>query len=349
MDVKALQDKIVAAEQKVEKCKKTIERHKAQMEKKAKQLQDMGIDPEAADKYAIAKQNGDAGREIYWLLCDYDGKKDDIKNAIYKLEAAERICAGWKVKLDLEINRERIVQDQVPQVIKDFLQEWKEKAFEWYVRRHARYLEVKDDLRQQVREAKIEAVRTLPELASQKELLEKLYGDVGKADDHHFYNLWPRKPVEAFLKEKRLDDKSVQERLSWIGDQTIYKMCDFRNEDERLKWLDAVLEQEKKSKLLFFYESVTKITGPITDAKGLYMSAGDLNGVVLGEKGAAKVNTFSAGGWNIQCFHYRMRVDDVTEKVVGKPKLDDIIRTCEGMNKVAEGNQSVAKETEREV
>ena len=318
MNIEKLKEKVLAAEEKVEKCKKTIERHTAQMEKKGKQLREMGIDPEAADKYSFVQNGTQMNREAYWLLSDYDGKKDDIKGATQKLEDAERILAGWKEQLALEINKEKIIQDTVPQVIKDFLEDWKEKAFGWYCQRYEEYLVFREELEQEERSLRLEAFRTFPEYADLRERYQRLYGDK-EPDSSWLLNLWPRKPVEELLKQNRLDYKTKKERLHNFGDQLIFKMLEYRNPADREAFLAERLEVEKKNKLMTMIYSITSITGPITDAKYLYVSAGDLNGVILGEKGVAKLQTFSAGGWNIQCFHYRTRVDDVTEKYKDDP------------------------------
>ena len=337
MKIEDLQKKVEAAELKVEKCRKTIDRHTAQREKKGKQLRDMGIDPDTADKYAYAKQNNN---DVYWLLCDYEQKNDDIKGATDKLAEAERICKGWKEKLDLQINLEKVIQDQVPQVIKDFLQKWKENAFDWYVKRHASFLDFKADLYSRQRAATVEALKTLPEYAAGRQK----YGERYWKDDYFLSNPWPRKPLEDYLKARDLDYRSVKESISLFADATVLKMCQFRNESERLNWLDGMLEEEKKNKTVDLMARVTKITGPVTDVKGLRMSAGDLNGIVLGEKGAAKVQTISAGGYNIQCFHYRCLVDDVTKKVMDvpskKPSLDSIIKSASGKQEVNTSNES---------
>lgn len=329
MTLDELRKKVEAAEQKVEKCKKTIERHTAQMEKKAKQLQAMGIDPETADRAEFVR-NGRANFEAYDLLCDYDYKKEDIKNATKKLAEAERICGNWTAKLDEKINQEKMIQDQVPEIIKEFLEKWKEDAFKWYVDRHAKFLDFKADLRSKVRGAKVEALKTLPEYAE----LRERFGDRLFEGDHFLDNPWPRKPMEVFLKERELDYHSVAKKLSGFADAVVLKMCEFRKEDERLSWLDSILEEEKKDKMLDLFNRVSSITGPITDAKGLSIYAGDLNGVILGEKGAAKVQTISAGGYNIQCFHYRVLIDDVTSKFMpglaaGKQGLDSLIQSAQ--------------------
>ena len=293
MAIDKLQEKLVAAEEKVEKCKKTIERHRAQMNKKAEALRKMGIDPESADKHALANNGTAAGREAYWLLCDYDGKKNDIKSAIIKLEDAERIVAGWKEKIDIEINKEKVINETVPQVIKDFLEDWKEHAFEWYVQRYDEFLEFRADLRNKEHHARLEAYSTLPEYAETRERHKRIFGDK-EPSNYDLINLYPRKPVEDFLKERKLDYKTINERIHNFGDNIIFKMLDYHDENERLAFLNEALEKEKKAKLLILINSITAITGPIADAKHLYISAGELNGVILGEKGVAKIQTFSA-------------------------------------------------------
>ena len=122
MNVEDLRKKVAAAEEKVKKCMKTIERHKAQMEKEGQKLREMGIDPETADKYEFVKNGTEWNQEAYWLLCDYESKKDDIHGAEGKLADALRVLSGWQEKLDIAINEEMVIQEQVPQVIKDFLE-----------------------------------------------------------------------------------------------------------------------------------------------------------------------------------------------------------------------------------
>ena len=68
-----------------------------------------------------------------------------------------------------------------------------------------------------------------------------------------------------------------------------------------------------KARYFQLVEEVTEITGIIQDATNLHISGGELNGIIIGERGKAKINTFSAGGWNIQCYHYRHKVTKVKE------------------------------------
>lgn len=63
------------------------------------------------------------------------------------------------------------------------------------------------------------------------------------------------------------------------------------------------------------YNRVVKITGDITDAKYLRLTIGNngfatINGIVIGVKGKANVQSVSAGGWNIQRYHIRTLVHE---------------------------------------
>lgn len=54
------------------------------------------------------------------------------------------------------------------------------------------------------------------------------------------------------------------------------------------------------------------LVGEITDASGLSVgSKQDLNGFIVGTRGTAKVQTIGAGGYNIQCFHFRTLINAV--------------------------------------
>lgn len=65
----------------------------------------------------------------------------------------------------------------------------------------------------------------------------------------------------------------------------------------------------KKVKLV---SRIKKEVGQITNAGDLHISNnGEINGIVHGDKGTVNVETVSAGGFNVQCFHYRVLVKPV--------------------------------------
>lgn len=73
--------------------------------------------------------------------------------------------------------------------------------------------------------------------------------------------------------------------------------------------LDKELDKQVASKRIGLITRVEKKAGKIIDANGLYLGEnGEINGFVIGEKGKVEVKTIYAGGYNIQCLHYRVLV-----------------------------------------
>ena len=73
------------------------------------------------------------------------------------------------------------------------------------------------------------------------------------------------------------------------------------------------IHNERERKYDFIIERTNAIVGQITDASGLHISGGELNGIVDGTRGSAKINTIGAGGYNIQRYHFRTLIKPVKE------------------------------------
>ena len=71
------------------------------------------------------------------------------------------------------------------------------------------------------------------------------------------------------------------------------------------------MEAEYNRKYDFIIDRTNAIVGQITDATNLTITNGELNGVIVGTRGVAKVTTIGAGGCNIQKFHFRTLVSAV--------------------------------------
>jgi hypothetical protein len=112
------------------------------------------------------------------------------------------------------------------------------------------------------------------------------------------------------MEEKGLDN--IQKRLASFAGAIVMQMSTYRNEPERLAWLEKTLEQDKKAKMLDLIVRINNVVGTTVDATNLRISnAGNLNGFIIGENGRAKVETIGAGGYAVQCFHYRTLVHKI--------------------------------------
>jgi hypothetical protein len=305
-NVQTLQEKVAKAQAKVEKCKGTIERHKKALEKKQQTLLKKGIDVSNLENIQEIK---DAHRqsESYWDICEVTCKLEDIKGATKKLEEAEQILVNWQVKLDKEMAKDEFISNSVPQVIKNFLEQWKQMAYQWHIRRYNAYQDFEKKLEQDEKDAIISFVESNPEEFSR-------YLENGKIKD-----FWAKdlinihgKGLEKYLKENKLDYWSIQDRKAQFAGQTVLEMCRYRNEKERLEWLNKVLEEEKRAKMIDLINRITAVVGTIVDASNLRVSEkGNLDGIIIGDVAKAKIETIGAGGWNVQCFHYRTLVNKI--------------------------------------
>jgi hypothetical protein len=72
------------------------------------------------------------------------------------------------------------------------------------------------------------------------------------------------------------------------------------------------LKEEYNRKYDYIIEKTNEIVGTITDASYLSVDAnGNLNGYIIGDRGKANVNTIGAGGYNIQCYHFRTLIHEM--------------------------------------
>jgi len=89
----------------------------------------------------------------------------------------------------------------------------------------------------------------------------------------------------------------------------------FLNEylDHRDEFSDERFEKDIKREAEIKYDGIIErtndICGKIIDASDLRVGEkGDIDGIVIGERGKARIQTIGAGGYNIQCYHFRVLV-----------------------------------------
>jgi hypothetical protein len=311
VDVKDLEVRVSKAKEKVEKCQKTIERHEKQLEKKIQAvIKAVDLDLTGKNKNEI-----DELREPYrntehsWTIYEVIGKLDDIKGATRKLKDAEIVLENWREKLHAELEKENYIQNNIPQVIKDFLEEWKEKCFYWYVDKYDAYRKLSKELKDDKEKTILEYIKTAPEYAEHVDENGNIDYDFRLQDSYH------SKELQLHLKECELHWTDIEKRkkgfLAMAG-WVVVEMCRYYDETERLAFLEKTLEKDKKAKMLDLIFRINEVVGTITDASRLRISEkGNLDGIIEGEKGKAKIETIGAGGFNIQVFHYRTLVHKI--------------------------------------
>lgn len=170
--------------------------------------------------------------------------------------------------------------------ITEFLNAWKDRMTEFYTKRFSLYPEAVKKFDQDMKPYKLDYF--------QERKFRKEKPDEWKAWDNE------RKALKGMFETRfgflapyinRVYNPTTQWYDSWELDT-----------DK----LEQDLQQEYNRKYDFIIERTCAIIGQITDASNLCIGAkDDLNGYIVGTKGMAKVQTIGAGGYNIQCFHFR--------------------------------------------
>lgn len=308
----------------IEKSQATLARHQARLEKKAQECKKLGIDnPNTWDRYTEGRTN-----EQYWAKCNYDSVKSDIKATEKKIKEFQERLQFWRNKKKSEDEK-----NDVPMIpaVEEFLARWKKAAESYYRQQVA-------EMSDWCKEYKEYYDKTMKELES----------EFGYAI--HCYD----KKVEAAKVEKKVDWKYKDKYIKSHWTQVVVMLYSANNLDSAL---EKLLTEEVNNKRVDLYHRCSAVVGVITDATGLRTGGnGSINGIVVGENGKASVETIMAGGWNIQCLHYRVLVTPIKEtpktekqpKIAKKVSVDKNLnyteKTLEELKQMAKANRISYKE-----
>lgn len=121
---------------------------------------------------------------------------------------------------------------------------------------------------------------------------------------------WRRTGDKTKLDELKKVEKSAKAKFQSFGFLDPY-IIGHSEVSLDLDKIQKDLDREANCKYDFIIERTNKIVGQITDASHLGISPkGDLNGVIHGTRGTATVQTIGAGGYNIQCYHFRTLIHE---------------------------------------
>jgi|GEM_PF-3813323 len=127
------------------------------------------------------------------------------------------------------------------------------------------------------------------------------------------YCNWYNSQRRNTTKEERNEiEKNYKEyRISFI--KSWKHVTQFDHGDK--EWHETMkddLKKEYNRKYDYIIEKTNNIVGEITDASYLSVDGnGNLNGYIIGTRGKASVSTIGAGGYNIQCFHFRTLIHEI--------------------------------------
>ena len=213
-----------------------------------------------------------------WEVNPYYYDERDKKWTVKDLEAARAALEQYKA--EFQTAQEKAASRNVEAVL-TFLENWKARVYDFYSRKFVEYQ------------------------AAHKEW-DAYYKKHCETESGLRYNDPVRKQLDAEYREAR---KAFNDKWAFIDPYTHRRWNEAAQQYEWLfdsEKLKKELIEEANAKYDDIIERTNKITGRITDASALSVGEkGELNGYIIGEHGTAKVQTIGAGGYNIQCFHFR--------------------------------------------
>ena len=203
----------------------------------------------------------------------YYGERD-IRITDRDIEACKASLADYQDKLIKETEK---ANSRNIKVIVDFLNDWQSKVKEYYLNCLPKFIEARTEYRR----------------------IDSEYCD--------WFNHERRNATPEEIGKKREANRKAEKNFYKTWNWLIYYV---ERDSINLEKLSKDLQKEADAKYDDIIERTNEITGTITDATNLRVGLkGDLNGYIIGERGKAKVETIGAGGYNIQCYHFRTLIN----------------------------------------
>ena len=260
---------------------------------------------EIVNRFIQEKESNGWNDEIY----EFNSKISQLVDNLPKLFDLEKVANNWKIKLDKEINKQKI--EKIP-AIWNFLTEWENKSIEWYKQNAELYFELKKNFDKNLEEFKnSEKFEELVErnlkcyrpeyLENNRRLLESRVKSNLERDfkQNYYFRIDSFTKVITYVKSHYNYEESKYEYINYTINEEL---------------LNKTIAKEKEDKYFDLVRRVSELVGEIKDASNLSIGnqRGELNGIIIGENGKVRVETISAGGYNIQRFHYRVLLHKVS-------------------------------------
>ena len=220
----------------------------------------------------------------------------DLRYTLRDIAEAEKALEKYKAQLAIET--EKANSRNIP-VIVEFLNKWKLTVTSHYTNGLQKYYREKEYLRSLYNKIGHDYYEAKTPKEIEYETARKAFRCkcIGYYETREFTNRWGK----IDKKEVKVRDGEYEWLRPYNGEHTI---------EEALKRFEKDLTAEWNRKYDFIIERTNEIVGTITDAANLKIGAkDDLNGYIIGTKGNAKVQTIGAGGYNIQCYHFRTLIN----------------------------------------
>ena len=185
------------------------------------------------------------------------------------------------------------------EAIEVFLANWKDKARQYYMAlKEERGLERRREF--EINEENLKFLKVYSFSNRRKYSDEKVEEILASLDE-----------MPKYQKERLHSEITYQKYMQWEGTKTKSDLAVIERGYSDVE-LDKILDKEVEIRRTKLFTMVEKKAGKIVDATNIHSGVdASINGIVIGEKAKVKVETIYAGGYNIQCLHYRILVKEV--------------------------------------
>lgn len=234
--------------------------------------------------------------------------EDDLKYCLADLDTAQSSLE--KYRQELRTLHEKASSRNVKPIL-DFLDDWKLRVRNYYMSALNEYFIAQGALRELRKEAASFVWGTAEWQHAQaaveealKEFNENIQGiyEEREVTEYHYSYTEHRNILCTVKKEVKVQDGKWEYARP-------YFCTTLAGAEERL---NRDLNAEAEAKYDDIVNRTTSIVGEIVDASLLRCNEkGNLDGVIVGTRGNARVETIGAGGYNIQCYHFRTLIHKV--------------------------------------
>ena len=280
MTEQEIKARIEKKEKDIQKIEKRIQKWTSGMNEEAKAIvADCELvydDPKYQGAYKTYKQYKEKHEQDPTVFRqDYEWNKGPQFDEAY---SAYRELEKYKNQLDKLNNFNNM--EKIP-AIWNFLQEWRKQAYEYFVENIKLYAKLKAEQEDKWTEYK-----------ETDEYKTRLTMYSGRSGEYHIKSKWRE---EYYSPIHRVTEDVYTYNGKW--------------DDVKL---NKILDKDVQNKYNDFVNRITEKAGNIVDASNLKIAEnGIINGFVQGDKNRVKVETITAGGYNIQILHYRVLVTPI--------------------------------------
>ena len=226
LSIETISQRLVDAKGKRERLISTLNRHTAALEKKEREFEkNYKLKPELSSEESLRGND-----KAFWDFYSIKSKKSDILSVNKRIQEAEERIQALQAELCSAEAQQAFMENQIPNVIKDFFVRWKEDSISFFSNRYEQYQDFVQELRTKELAARKEAIRTLPAYSQYTERVDRM-------SDYDLHNLFPRKPMEDFLKSLNLDYRSISEAKSSFAGPIVFAMCKYNDPEQRRVFL----------------------------------------------------------------------------------------------------------------